>query len=99
MAYTTHSTTTGISLDALVGRLQGHPDIEGLVLIGSAQTERFDAASDYDLLVVVAELPVQLRVGITSIDHRLTDLLFATVDEIETILVAQQPLNGEEWTG
>src|SRR4051812_30580488 len=36
---------------------------------------------------------------LTTIDHRLSDLLFATVQEIETILASEQPFSGEEWTG
>ena len=99
MLYTTPATTIDISLDAVVERLAKHPDVEGLVLLGSARTSHFKAMSDYDLLIVVSELPLPMRVGLTHINARLADLLFATIEEIETILASDAPFNGDEWIG
>jgi hypothetical protein len=56
-------------------------------------------ASDYDLVLVLAELPVPLHTGVTSIDGRFTDLLFHTTAQIEQILAATEPLDFWDWTG
>jgi hypothetical protein len=99
MSYTTPSTTVELSLDAVVERLQRHPDVDGLVLIGSAKSNRFDGASDYDLLIVLTQMAIQTRVGVTYVDHRLCDLLFATREEVDAMLVSELPFNGESWMG
>jgi len=69
------------------------------VLVDSTGQSSFTLTSDYDVLVVLAEMPVPLQVGITYIDHRLTDLLFATAAQVDRILATQAPLDRDEWEG
>ena len=94
-----HSSTAGMALDEVAERLSRHPAVDGLVIVGSAGRGALTPASDYDLLVVLAEMPVPLQVGITYIDHRLTDLLFAASTHVEQILAAEAAIDGDAWEG
>jgi len=53
--------------------------------MGSTGTDALHAASDYDVLVVLAEQPVPMHVVVTSIDHRFTDVVFTLVVELDRI--------------
>jgi predicted nucleotidyltransferase len=93
------SSTADLTLDEVIALLGRHPAVDGLLTIGSTGREALTPTSDYDLVVVLAESPLQLGVGITYIDHRLTDLLFVTAGQVEEIVRAQEPLDGEAWVG
>ncbi|HYF65561.1 MAG TPA: nucleotidyltransferase domain-containing protein [Herpetosiphonaceae bacterium] len=93
------ATTAALSLESVLDQLSQHPAVDGLVTVGSTGRDSLTPASDYDLLVVLAEMPVPLQVGVTYIDHRLTDLLFGTTAHIDNILAAAEPLDGETWEG
>jgi hypothetical protein len=73
--------------------------VDGLVTVGSTGRDSLTPISDYDVLVVLAEMPVPLHVGITYIDHRLTDLLFATTTHLQHILAAEAAIDGDAWEG
>lgn len=94
-----HASTADMTLNAVLDRLRRHPAVEGLVLVGSAGRDTLTPASDYDVLVVLAEMPVPLQVGITYIDHRLTDLLFASTSHLAQILTAEVAIDGDAWEG
>lgn len=94
-----HASTATLTLEATLARISRHPAVVGLVLVGSAARAALTPASDYDLLVVLAEQPLSLHVGVTAIDHRLTDLLFASAAQIEAILAATEALDGTSWEG
>lgn len=91
--------TANVTLEAVLARLSQHPAVDGLVTVGSTGHGRLTQVSDYDLLVVLAEMPVPLSVGITYIDHRLTDLLYATTTHVEQIISAEVPLDAVAWEG
>jgi predicted nucleotidyltransferase len=93
------ASTAALPLSAVLARLSRHPAVDGLVLVGSAARAALTAASDYDLLVVLAELPPSLHVGITTIDHRITDLLFASAAQIDAIVASTTALDGAAWEG
>ncbi len=99
MFYLHPSSTADMTLDEVLTRLSHHPAVDGLVTVGSTGRSWLTPISDYDLLVVLAHAPVPLRVGITYIDHRLTDLLFATTRHIKQILEATSAIDGEVWEG
>lgn len=94
-----HSNTTNMTLEAVLAQLSRHPAVDGLVTVGSTGRDSLTPISDYDVLVLLAEMPVPLHVGITYIDHRLTDLLFATTAHIDHILEAEVALDGDRWEG
>jgi predicted nucleotidyltransferase len=88
-----------MTLEAVLDQLSQHPAVDGLVTVGSTGRGALTPVSDYDLLLVLSEMPVPLHVGITYIAHRLTDLLFATTTHIDHILTASVALNGDAWEG
>jgi predicted nucleotidyltransferase len=94
-----HASTADMALDEVLARLSRHSAVDGLVIVGSASRDALTPVSDYDVLVVLAETPVPLHVGITYIDHRLTDLLFATTAHIDQILAAESAIDGDAWEG
>ncbi len=68
-------------METLVQRLSDSREVSAVVLFGStAATVGPD--SDFDVLIVLAADHVPYRTGVTAIEHRLTDLAFASLDEI-----------------
>lgn len=94
-----HSNTTTMTLEAVLAQLSRHPAVDGLVTVGSTGRDSLTPISDYDVLVLLAEMPIPLHVGITYIDHRLTDLLFATTAHIDHILEAEVAIDDDRWEG
>ena len=80
-------------------RLAAHPAVDGVALCGSGRGEALTPASDLDLLIVVDEAHGALRTGVTQIDHRMGDLLFATTSEIAEIASAESALDPGTWVG
>lgn len=62
--------------------------------LGSTRHGAIHLASDYDLLVVLSEMPVPLKVLLTTVDGRLADVLFAQV-AFAYFLVRRLPWTGE----
>lgn len=93
------ATTTTVTLNAVLARLSQHSLVDGIVTVGSTGRGTLSPISDYDVLVILAQMPVPLHVGITYIDHRLTDLLFAATTHIQQILAANGAIDGEAWEG
>ena len=91
------SPSSSATLDEVVERLATHPNVAGAALGGSGQESALAAVSDLDLLIVVDEAWGDLRVGVTWIDGRMGDLLFATPREIEAIASAKPPLCADPW--
>jgi hypothetical protein len=85
------SGTAHLSLAEVITHLSQQPQIEGILEIGSAATGDLTDASDYDLVIVLHDAPgaplmPPWFVGITQIDHRLTDLIFVAASEVEQLL-------------
>jgi hypothetical protein len=80
------------SLAEVVARLSKHPQVEGILQIGSLTTATFNPASDYDIVIVLAEAPQIWYVGVTSIDSRFTDLLFVDQSALANIAALSEPL-------
>ncbi|MCE7989429.1 MAG: hypothetical protein DYG89_50400 [Caldilinea sp. CFX5] len=99
MPITRQSTTKTLALEEVIARLSQQAAVDGLVVVGSAAQEQLTPASDYDLVLILAAMPVPLHVGVTYIDGRFTDLLFHTVDQVEQILAATTPVDFWDWTG
>jgi hypothetical protein len=68
-------------------------------MIGSTARETLTPASDYDILIILADQPTPFQVGITWIDHRLTDLLFASTAQVAAIRTATTDIDGTLWEG
>lgn len=88
-----------LTLEEVIVRLSKHEAVEGILLIGSANEGRMTPASDYDLVVVLNTMPVPLHVGLTWINHRLTDLLFVRSGELDDIMVLAEPVSSPKPMG
>lgn len=89
-----------LTLDEVIQRLSAHPNVEGAITIGTTAGDRLTPASDYDLVVVVCEIPASVEpYGVTHIDDRFTDLLFVTTDQLEKIDSLSHPIDGNDWLG
>jgi predicted nucleotidyltransferase len=95
----TESSTHTMTFAQVTKRLAHNERVEGLIVIGSASQDKLTPASDFDLVIVLTELPLPLHVGVTSIDQRLTDLIFLTTAQIKQILALTSPVEGEAWLG
>ncbi len=87
----------GLTIDAIVDRLSHHPLVRGVAFIGSTATGR-NAASDYDLLVVVDQDPLVLRTGAATAGGALADFVFTTPGEVRPLRDAPtDPLALDTW--
>ena len=74
-----------MTLCELTERLSNNEVVDGVAIIGSAGENTLNAASDYDVLIVLNEKPLPLKGGVTYLDGRLTDIVFATTIEIDRL--------------
>ena len=77
--------STSMTLDDVTLRLSAYAAVEGVVLVGSGGRGEMTAGSDYDLLVVLSRNPLPLSLILTTIDHRVAEVVFRTTDEIERL--------------
>jgi hypothetical protein len=80
------ATTAKLTLAEVVARLAEHADVAGVVQLGSTGDGTLTTASDYDLLVILNAMTVPLYVLFTTIDGRLTDVIFSDTHFIDDIL-------------
>ena len=86
------------SLERLLDALRRRERATAAVLIGSSAGVVRDE-SDYDLLIVVPET-VPFRTGVTALEERLTDLVFAGEAEIDALGTLPGPLAiTDDWPG
>ena len=79
------SSTQNTPLDEVLKRLQAQPEVDAILLAGATGTESPKPYSDYDILVVLNEMPVTPSLIITVVDTILTEVYFikaATMDEM-----------------
>ena len=89
-----------MTFDAVMAQLAKHTHIDGLLTVGSATDQVvLNAASDYDLIMVLSEMPAPLHVGLTYIDRRLTDIIFVKTQTIERILALDKAVDADDWMG
>lgn len=99
MPKTRQSTTDTLTFDEVIATLSQQSIVDGLIVVGSASQDQLTPVSDYDLVIILAEMPVPLHVGVTYIDGRFTDLIFHTTTQIEQILAATEPFDFWHWVG
>jgi len=71
------------SFEQTLTHLGAHPSVLGLLTIGSTASGHETPASDYDLVVVVADAFGPVRLALTTIAGRLADVLFVTGAQLE----------------
>jgi predicted nucleotidyltransferase len=84
------SPSNEMTLEQVTARLSRNDVVTGLLLIGSAGRGSLTPASDIDLIIVLAEMPVPLHVGVTYIDGMLTDLIFLRDAQIEDAVAIKE---------
>lgn len=99
MSQTIDSRSNTLTLEEVIVRLSKSEAVEGILLIGSANEGRLTSASDYDLVVVLNTMLVPLHVGLTWINHRLTDLLFVRSGELDDITALAEPVSAPKPMG
>ncbi len=99
MSLTIASQTNTLTLEEVIARLSKREAVEGILLIGSSIEGRLTPASDYDLVLVLNAMPVPLHVGLTWINHRLTDILFVRSGELDDITALAEPVSASKPMG
>ncbi len=97
MSPTIPSQGNNLSFEEATARLAANQVVDGLLTIGSASRQDITPVSDYDLIVILRDAPIPLRVALTYIDHRLTDIIFVNVAEIERLLQKGVPSAHAFW--
>src|SRR5712691_8800724 len=77
------------SLDGVVARLTQHGEVESIAILGSGAKGSLNPASDYDILVVLSEMPVPVSLVLTTIAQRLAEVVFFSADTIEQWLTME----------
>lgn len=86
------------SLDEVVARLTQHQEIESIAILGSGAKGILNPASDYDVLVVLSEMPVPVSLVLTTIEGRLAEVVFFSADTIEQWLT-METFDAESYAG
>jgi predicted nucleotidyltransferase len=90
------SPTHNLSLRQVLQRLERHDAVEGIVLIGSTARTTIPHYSDYDLLLFLREMPVELWLMVTTIESRLTDLVFFSDTVLNSVLERDKPFQAHD---
>jgi len=98
MFHTSVSQSHLTSLDEVVARLAQHREVESIAILGSGATGILSPASDYDVLVVLSEMPVPVSLVLTTIERRLAEVVFFSADTIEQWL-AMETFDTESYAG
>ena len=77
-----------MTLEELIVRLKESDNVLSVAVIGSASEEELNPASDYDLLIVLKEMPLSITGGVTNLEGRLTDIIFTLLEDVESLLEA-----------
>lgn len=96
MDYTYSAQTAKWSLLTVIDRITQHPQVDGVMQIGSTNNATFNAASDYDLVIVLTDAPLPWYVGVTTVDERFTDLLFVASTALTQIAGLKQALSTDD---
>ena len=73
----------------LIDRLSKREVVDALAVIGSGADGTMNEVSDYDLLIVLNEPPQRLTGGVTNIEGRMVDIVFAATSDIDNLLDAK----------
>ena len=97
--YVEASRTESIGLDELVERLGRAEQVLGVLEIGSFAAGGGREESDFDLVIVCEDLAAAPHVGLTTVQGRLTDLVFVDAAELDRIREAGAALDPTSWAG
>lgn len=99
MPATSLSICDSLTFDQVTERLARSEVVDGLMRIGASTKDHPTSANEYDLLVVLLAEPAPLHVALTSINHHLTDIVFARAVEIDELIKIENPIEVDSWFG
>jgi len=79
--------TRTLDLDETIRRLHRSHSVEGVAEFGSRAHARNGATSDYDLLIVLRDLPAQVFQIVTSIDSCIADIVPVQMSLLNALLL------------
>lgn len=79
--------TQDLSLTAVIERCKNHPLVMGIVETGSGGRGQLKPESDYDLIIILETFPITLDVMLTTIDGRMSDIIFVRQSVIKAMLI------------
>ncbi len=80
--------TAMLTLDAFLAALRSRAAVDGILLMGSTASGKLTAASDYDLLLILADDPAAPRMVVTWVDGRFTEVYCTPVSALARIITA-----------
>jgi hypothetical protein len=83
-----------LALSEAIARLALHDAVDGVLLMGSTGQNALGPASDYDLVVVLSNLPEPIALLHTVIDQRLAEVYFFSTDTLDQIADEQHNAQG-----
>jgi hypothetical protein len=87
------------TLDELIARLARNDAVDGILLMGSTGTAALTPTSDYDLLVVLTDLPAPLRMVTTWVGERLTEVYCTTTAALDRVVAEPTTWSGNSEQG
>lgn len=84
----THTDT--LTLDAFVAALRTRAAVDGILLMGSTASDTLTAASDYDVLLILADDPAAPRMVLTWVDGRFTEVYCTPVTALARLVTAPE---------
>ncbi|HKZ68970.1 MAG TPA: nucleotidyltransferase domain-containing protein, partial [Anaerolineales bacterium] len=91
--------TNILSFDEVVARLAVSEAVDGLALFGSRSTDDASPISDYDLLILVKDLPVRIFQMLTHIEQRMADIVFVETEIADRVLVSAARVSANSFEG
>lgn len=91
--------SNALTLKQVIARLSKKDVVDGVIIIGSASVNNLTPASDYDLVLVLSEMPVRLHVGLTNIDGHLADIIFLSETQIDQVQELDASVDSDAWLG
>ncbi len=87
MVFTTiPALTETLTLDEFAVRLASHAAVDGILFMGSTGSGALNAASDYDLLLILADDPAAPRMIVTWVDGHFTEIYCTPITALARIV-------------
>ncbi|MEM7127297.1 MAG: hypothetical protein AAF702_13275 [Chloroflexota bacterium] len=99
MIFTKESISHTLRFDDLIARLQNSAFVDGLLSFGSRATDTISPISDYDLLILVNQIPVGIFQMMTHIDGRMADVVINRTSMVTELLAQVQPVPATSMEG
>jgi predicted nucleotidyltransferase len=99
MLFTRRAISHSLTLDETLARLAASPLVDGLALFGSRPFGDADPVSDYDLLVLVNQVPERIFQLFTYIHGRMTDVVVVETEMANQVLADRTQVAAASFEG